>query len=377
MIPGYKNGNVINLRLWAAKSTDEFDLNFFQTGDYVRARGAAGQQRKHLQGALPFGDGHQGPGAAAEAGVFLCIGHLPGHHAPVQEKAGAVLPIPRPGGHSAQRHPSGGGHPGDDADTAGPGVSGVGRSLGHLRPVLRLHQPHGHARGPGKMAGRYVRPNSAPPLGDHLRNQPAAAGGGRGQIPRRPGQDSRPVNLRGRAGQADPDGQPGRGREPLDQRGQPDPHRHRQGARLPGLCRAVAGTVQQQNQRRFAPPLAPPSQSEPGPTDHRPDRRGLDHRPGTAQGLGAAGRGRGVSGPVGPSQAGGQGTAGRLHQEKDEHYRRRRLHVRRAGQADSRIQAPSAQRLAHCHPVQSPPLRGRRERPSPDDHPGRQGRSGL
>ena len=37
MIPGYRNGNVINLRLWAAKSTDEFDLNFFQTGDYVRA----------------------------------------------------------------------------------------------------------------------------------------------------------------------------------------------------------------------------------------------------------------------------------------------------------------------------------------------------
>ncbi len=37
MIPGFKNGHVSNLRLWAAKSTREFDLNFFQHGNYVRA----------------------------------------------------------------------------------------------------------------------------------------------------------------------------------------------------------------------------------------------------------------------------------------------------------------------------------------------------
>jgi glycogen phosphorylase len=37
MIPGYKNGHVINLRLWAARATREFDLNFFQSGNYVQA----------------------------------------------------------------------------------------------------------------------------------------------------------------------------------------------------------------------------------------------------------------------------------------------------------------------------------------------------
>jgi glycogen phosphorylase len=36
-IPGYKNGNVNTLRLWAAKSTRDFDLEFFNSGDYVRA----------------------------------------------------------------------------------------------------------------------------------------------------------------------------------------------------------------------------------------------------------------------------------------------------------------------------------------------------
>ncbi len=36
-IPGYCNNTVNNLRLWAAKSTREFDLNYFNEGDYVKA----------------------------------------------------------------------------------------------------------------------------------------------------------------------------------------------------------------------------------------------------------------------------------------------------------------------------------------------------
>ncbi|MFC1644361.1 glycogen/starch/alpha-glucan phosphorylase, partial [Candidatus Omnitrophota bacterium] len=36
-IPGYHNGVVNNLRLWSARSTDEFDLDYFHDGDYIRA----------------------------------------------------------------------------------------------------------------------------------------------------------------------------------------------------------------------------------------------------------------------------------------------------------------------------------------------------
>lgn len=36
-IPGYKNNSVNNLRLWSAKPSREFDLEFFNTGDYGRA----------------------------------------------------------------------------------------------------------------------------------------------------------------------------------------------------------------------------------------------------------------------------------------------------------------------------------------------------
>lgn len=36
-IPGYKNGVVNNLRLWSAKSDEEFDLDYFHDGDYIKA----------------------------------------------------------------------------------------------------------------------------------------------------------------------------------------------------------------------------------------------------------------------------------------------------------------------------------------------------
>ncbi|HNZ57865.1 MAG TPA: glycogen/starch/alpha-glucan phosphorylase [Syntrophorhabdaceae bacterium] len=36
-VPGFKNNTVNTLRLWAAKSSREFDLEFFNSGDYIRA----------------------------------------------------------------------------------------------------------------------------------------------------------------------------------------------------------------------------------------------------------------------------------------------------------------------------------------------------
>ena len=37
-IPGFGTNNTINLRLWAAKPGQEFDLEAFNTGDYVQVR---------------------------------------------------------------------------------------------------------------------------------------------------------------------------------------------------------------------------------------------------------------------------------------------------------------------------------------------------
>jgi len=37
MVPGYENGNVINMRLWSAKSSRDFNLEFFNSGAYLKA----------------------------------------------------------------------------------------------------------------------------------------------------------------------------------------------------------------------------------------------------------------------------------------------------------------------------------------------------
>jgi starch phosphorylase len=36
-VPGYRNNTVNNLRLWSAKASREFDLNYFNHGDYIKA----------------------------------------------------------------------------------------------------------------------------------------------------------------------------------------------------------------------------------------------------------------------------------------------------------------------------------------------------
>ncbi|MEW6429201.1 MAG: glycogen/starch/alpha-glucan phosphorylase [Thermodesulfobacteriota bacterium] len=37
MVPGYRNGHVINMRLWTAKASRELDFDFFNRGDYISA----------------------------------------------------------------------------------------------------------------------------------------------------------------------------------------------------------------------------------------------------------------------------------------------------------------------------------------------------
>jgi glycogen phosphorylase len=37
LVPGYGNGQVINMRLWSARSDQEFNLKYFNTGDYIGA----------------------------------------------------------------------------------------------------------------------------------------------------------------------------------------------------------------------------------------------------------------------------------------------------------------------------------------------------
>lgn len=47
-IPGFNTSNTINLRLWAAKPDTEFDLEAFNTGDYVQVGAVCSGWCPHL-----------------------------------------------------------------------------------------------------------------------------------------------------------------------------------------------------------------------------------------------------------------------------------------------------------------------------------------
>ena len=52
-IVGHRTDTVNTLRLWAARATRDFDLQFFNEGDYRARRRGEDRHREHLQGPLP------------------------------------------------------------------------------------------------------------------------------------------------------------------------------------------------------------------------------------------------------------------------------------------------------------------------------------
>ena len=84
-IPGYQNNTVNTLRLWSAKSSRDFDLNFFNAGDYIRAVEDK-MMTENISKVLYPADHVVEEGAAPEAGVFPCIRHHSGHALPLPEE---------------------------------------------------------------------------------------------------------------------------------------------------------------------------------------------------------------------------------------------------------------------------------------------------
>ena len=125
----------------------------------------------------------------------------------------------------------------------------------------------------------------------------------------------------------------------------------------PGLLSALAGALQQQDERRHAAPLAGAGQSAVGAADHQDDRRWVDHRPRQAPRAGAMREGWRIPGRIHGHQAVQQGAAGPRDRGDDRRDRQPGFAVRRSGQADSRVQAAIAQRHAHRARVSVPDRR--------------------
>jgi starch phosphorylase len=102
---GHKSDTVNTLRLWAARATRDFDLRFFNEGDFRRAGRGEDRLREHLEGPLPQRPDRGGQGAPAQAAVLL-RGLLGGRHrAAVQAHPPRVRSAAQARGHPAERHP--------------------------------------------------------------------------------------------------------------------------------------------------------------------------------------------------------------------------------------------------------------------------------
>ncbi len=125
------------------------------------------------------------------------------------------------------------------------------------RADVRLHQPHADARGARELAGDAVRARAAAPPDDHLRDQPPLHAPGAARAGRATSSACAHVDhRRGRRRTAGAHGAPGDRRLAQHQRRGGAAHRADQARAAARLSRAVAGALQQQDQRRHAAPLA-------------------------------------------------------------------------------------------------------------------------
>src|SRR3954466_6773458 len=387
-IAGYNNNTVNTLRLWRGRGGARYSSPPLH---HAAAVAGAGQrrfrshrlQRRRLRKSGdrqdPLGDDFQGlvserredvrQGAAAAAAVLLRRRLAPRHRQAAPGGTSLAGQLRREDGHPAQRHASGGGHPRADADLRRRARSALGKGLGPHRRHLRVHESHAPLGGARDLAGGPVREPPPPTPDDHLRDQPALLAPGDQPLsvrraPPRPHVAHRRGTPRRPAFAPHPDGVPRGGRIALGERSRRAAHEAPRAAPPARLPRDVPGTLQQQDERRHAPALAPAGESPPRRRDHGSHRRCLARRSGRATPARAARRGRVVPPGSPRHQAAQQGRPRRGHREGDEPGDRSRLSVRRPGEAAARVQAAAPECIAHRRAL-SADQEGPRDRDGP------------
>jgi hypothetical protein len=186
-IPGYDTGTVNNMRLWAAKASRDFDLKYFNEGNYIRAVEDKNDSENLSKVLYPDDTTEMGRELRLKQQYFFVSASLQDMLYRF-DKSGVRLRQPAgQGGDPAQRHPSLDRRGRADAHPDRPAPLRMAARLGHRHPQLQLHQPHADARGAGDLAGRPVRARAAAPPADHLRDQPPLPQGRDAPLPGRSG----------------------------------------------------------------------------------------------------------------------------------------------------------------------------------------------
>ena len=172
-IVGHRTDTANTLRLWAARATRDFDLQFFNEGDYRRAVEEKIDTENISKVLYPNDQSDEGKALRLKQQYFFVACSIADIDPAVQAAARRLRAVPRKVRDPAERH--------------APSIA-----VAELMRVLvdeegidwdaawsivdeddRVHQPHAVARGARALAGDAVRAPAAAPPADHLRDQPA------------------------------------------------------------------------------------------------------------------------------------------------------------------------------------------------------------
>ena len=263
-IPGYRNDTVNTLRLWSARATEEFDLRYFNEGDYLRAVEEKAESENITKVLYPNDNVSAGRELRLKQEYFFVAATLQDiirrykkHYLLYDDQKG-LRPFDRFVERTAiqlnDTHPA----------LAIPelmrilvDVEGLGWdeawsiTTGTFGYTNHTVMPEALERWPVDLLGRLLPRHLQIifEINHRFLELVRAAGRRRRALPPH-------VDHRGGRGEARAHGPPRDRGQPLRQRRGRPPHRDPEARAVPGLLRAVAGEIQQQDERHHPAPLA-------------------------------------------------------------------------------------------------------------------------
>ena len=343
---GYHNNTANTLAALARRSARVVRFLRIQPRRLLRRRQPEGDVGESHQSSLSERRADARQGAAARAAVLLRIvlaaGHVPRHGG----AASTARQVPREVRGAAERHAPGDRRRRAHATPRRRARRAVGDRVGHHAAHDGLHESHSDAGSSRVLAARSVPAHLAAPPRDHLRDQrPVPRRRARAHARRRRASRSAVADRRARRALRAHGASRVR-RQPCDQRRGRAPHGALEEQRAQGLLRPVARALLESHQRRDAAALAQAREPAARAAAARDPRRRLGTRSRRARGSRALRRRCGIPRPLGRHQARQQGRARSARRERRGHAARSRIAIRRASEADPRVQAAALEHTA-------------------------------
>ncbi len=168
LVPGFENERVINMRLWSARTDVEFDLGFFNEGNYIGAVEEKVRDENISKVLYPSEQVEQGRELRLKQQYFFVAATLDDILRRFKKRNKNFSDLPdKVAIQLNDTHPSIA-IPELMRLLVGRGVRGVGCSLGNLSPDFRVHQPYAFAGSSGNLACGNARTCAAAPFADHF-----------------------------------------------------------------------------------------------------------------------------------------------------------------------------------------------------------------